>query len=105
MHSPWLNIALCIGALLLPGCDRTENEGDLKFIGYRYLAEGAAYASIDSKKYLGEGYAESLNAAPHLKIHDSWCELTWTENKPDGSKQAKSVCFPTSNIHSFKWKE
>ena len=89
----------------LAGCDRTTQEGDLKFIAYRFGPQDSAYASIDARNYMGDGYAASFNAAPHLKIHGSWCELTWTENKPDGSKQAKSVCFPTSNIHSFKWKE
>jgi hypothetical protein len=92
-------------ALSLQGCDRASREGDLKFIGFRYLSDGSAYMSIDSKKYMGDGYAESLNAAPHLKIHGSWCDLTWIENKPDGSKEPKSVSFPTSNVYSFKWKD
>ena len=54
---------------------------------------------------IGVGYAESLNAAPHLKINGTWCELTWLETNPDGSKQKKRIDFPTSNIHSFKWME
>lgn len=96
--------ALAIG-LSLSACDRGTQEGDLKFIGYRYTPDASAYVSVDSNKYMGEGYAEALNAAPHLRIHGSWCDLTWTETKPDGSKENKSVSFPTSNIHSFKWKE
>ena len=100
-----LLFVVIVASLFLPACDRAPQEGDLKFIGYRYTPDGSAYVSVDSKKYMGDGYAEALNAAPHLKIHGSWCDLSWTESKPDGSKETKRVSFPTSNIHSFKWKE
>ena len=94
-----------IASQLLSGCGKSTHEGELKFIGYRYTKEHSAYASVDSRNYLGEGYAEALNAAPYLKIHGSWCDLTWTENTPDGTKVSKKVSFPTANIYSFKWKE
>jgi hypothetical protein len=109
-HQPMrLSISASLAAALvvtsLTACDKTVREGDLKYICYRYLPDYSAYVSIDSKKSFGDSFAISLNAVPHLKIHGSWCELTWTENNRDGSKEGKKVCFPVSNIHSFKWKE
>ncbi len=100
-----LPFAAFVIAISLSACDRVTQEGDLKFIGYRYTPAGSAYVSADSNKYMGDGYAEALNAQPHLKIHGAWCDLTWIETKADGTKEKKSVSFPTSNIHSFKWKE
>jgi hypothetical protein len=104
MHRPIrLLLVACLGAFA--GCDRSVQEGDLKFIGFRYLPTGSAYVSSDGESRMGEGFVEYLNASPHLKIEGDICRLDWVENKPDGTKFAKNVSFPVSNIHSFKWKE
>lgn len=90
--------------VFLSGCDRSAREGDLLFIGYRYTPENNAYVSADSKKYMGDGYATSLNASPHVRIYGSMCDLTWVETEPDGSKKTKHMSFPVSNIYELVWK-
>ena len=102
------SVLACI--FLFSACDQSssltpEKEGKLLFLGYRYLSNGSAYVSADSNEYMGSGYAADLDSSPYLKIYGSWCELTWKKPREDGSIEDKVVCFPTSNIYSFRWKE
>ena len=53
---------------LFSGCNQSGREGDVLFIGYRYVKDSNAYASVNATKYIGDGYAMSLNASPHVKI-------------------------------------
>jgi hypothetical protein len=91
--------------LLCAGCDHSTREGDVLFIGYRFAKEANAYVSANSTSYMGNGYAASFNASPHVKIWGAMCDLTWIETEDDGSKKTKHVSFPVSNIYEIVWKE
>src|SRR4051794_40659462 len=97
-------LPLAAAALLFPACDHADREGDLLFIGYRYAKDSDAYVSADATKYMGEGYASSLNASPHVKIWGSMCSLTWIETEDNGNKKTKHITVPVSNIYELVWK-
>ena len=98
-------LPLLAAVLLLAGCERAGREGDILFVGYRYAKDSNAYVSANATKYMGEGYATSLNAKPHVKFWGVMCDLTWVETEHDGSKKTKHVTFPASNIYELCWKE
>ncbi len=90
--------------LLCAGCNHSDRDDDVLFIGYRYAKDSHAYVSANATKYMGDGYATSLNASPHVRIWGSMCSLTWVETESDGSKRTKHVSFPVSNIDEIVWK-
>ena len=90
--------------LLCGGCDRSTREGDLLFISFRFGPNNSAYVCATSKQYVPEGFAMSFNANPHLRISGAWSDLTWVENKPDGTKETKHLGMPVSNIYELVWK-